>query len=97
MTSDLRRLKDVGDVDSTMTYRAENEAQLKGLTIFAQLLARSAVKAAARGILEREWIEQVLTWADRRPEQWVPGRYQTTIATLQADGPWAWPREESTA
>ncbi len=86
--------KNAGDVRPIMMYRAEKEAQLKGLSIFAQLLERSAVKAAARGLFEGEWNQQVLTWAGQQPWPWVLEGYKATLTSLRADGPWPWPREE---
>lgn len=95
----MERFHELGDVEGMMAWRGEKEARLKGFTSFAQYLVGSAFKAAARGFTSEEWIRRVLDWVAHCPKledmPWALEAYRVAIASLQASGPWPWPRVES--
>ncbi len=87
------RLHRAGDIDAIMMHRAEKEAEMKGLTLFGQLLVRSAFKACARGVGEEDWVNQVLNvHANALDESWAREEYRRTVTFLRAQGPWPWPQ-----
>ena len=91
----------LGDVGPVMGLRAESKVQMKitgGFTFpeFAKALVGDAVRSAARGILESDWMGGVFSGPNAPVEAWMRDAYERTIAFLRKQKPWPWaPEEES--
>ena len=96
-----KELADLGDVGPVMGLRAESKVQMKitgGFTFpeFAKALVGDAVRSAARGILESDWMGGVFSGPNAPVEAWMRDAYERTIAFLRKQKPWPWaPEEES--
>ena len=87
----------MGDVGPVMGLRAESKVQTTaGFTFpeFAKALVGDAVRSAARGILESDWMGGVFSGPNAPVEAWMRDAYERTIAFLRKQKPWPWAPEE---